>query len=215
MTPRRGRWNYVRLVREPGTTPQDPTRIATPVDVFNLLRGRMAQEEVEVFYVIALDAQSRVRAIHELTRGILNASLVHQREVFRFAILAGAAGIIVAHNHPSGDPTPSNDDRAVTRQLVEAGRLIDNPRLRPRHHRWRALRQLRGGRTPMIGTVIQIVDHGTIVQLVVRDADSQRTRRVNFDHRPFSWLYESEGDPRGRTIELEEVDGQDVVRFLD
>jgi DNA repair protein RadC len=62
-----------------------------------------------------------------VTRGILNSSLVHPREVFRLAIAFGAAGIIVAHNHPSGDPTPSADDRAITRQLVDAGRLLDIP----------------------------------------------------------------------------------------
>ena len=73
------------------------------------------------------NSQSRVIAIQEVTRGILNSSLVHPREVFRLAIAFGAAGIIVAHNHPSGDPTPSADDRAITRQLVDAGRLLDIP----------------------------------------------------------------------------------------
>ena len=77
--------------------------------------------------VVSLGSQSQVRAIEELTRGILNSSLIHPREVFRSAILAGAAGIIVAHNHPSGDPTPSADDRSVTRQMVDAGRLLDLP----------------------------------------------------------------------------------------
>src|SRR5437899_2732981 len=62
-----------------------------------------------------------------ITRGMLNSSLVHPREVFRAAIAEAAAGIIVVHNHPSGDPTPSADDRAVTRQLVEAGRVLDLP----------------------------------------------------------------------------------------
>jgi DNA repair protein RadC len=62
-----------------------------------------------------------------VTRGLLNSSLVHPREVFRPAIAEAAAGIIVVHNHPSGDPTPSPEDRAVTRQLVEAGRLLDLP----------------------------------------------------------------------------------------
>jgi len=91
------------------------------------LRERAARELIEVFYVIALNSQSRVIAIQEVTRGILNSSLVHPREVFRLAIAFGAAGIIVAHNHPSGDPTPSADDRAITRQLVDAGRLLDIP----------------------------------------------------------------------------------------
>jgi DNA repair protein RadC len=62
-----------------------------------------------------------------VTRGILDSSLVHPREVFRAAIAEAAAGIIVVHNHPSGDPTPSTEDRTVTRQLVAAGQLLDLP----------------------------------------------------------------------------------------
>lgn len=62
-----------------------------------------------------------------ITRGILNSSLVHPREVFLAAILARAAAVILCHNHPSGDPTPSADDRRVTEQLAAAGRLLDIP----------------------------------------------------------------------------------------
>ena len=62
-----------------------------------------------------------------MTRGILNSSLVHPREVFIYAIVARAAAIILCHNHPSGDPTPSADDRIVTEQLVAAGKLLDIP----------------------------------------------------------------------------------------
>src|SRR5437879_5244380 len=120
-------WCFVRLIREPGTELQAGTRIRGPADVQRLLAARVAVLETEAFFVLSLGSQSQVRAIEELTRGILNSSLVHPREVFRAAILAGAAGIIVVHNHPSGDPTPSADDRAVTRQLVDAGRLIDVP----------------------------------------------------------------------------------------
>jgi len=121
------RWCFVRLIREPGTEVQPAERIRGPVDVHRLLAPRVQPLEVEAFYVVSLGSQSQVRAIEELTRGILNSSLIHPREVFRSAILAGAAGIIVAHNHPSGDPTPSADDRTVTRQIVEAGRLLDIP----------------------------------------------------------------------------------------
>jgi DNA repair protein RadC len=95
--------------------------------VHRLLVPRVQCLEVEAFYVVSLGTQSQVRAIEELTRGTLNSSIVHPREVFRSAILAGAAAVIVAHNHPSGDPMPSADDRAVTRQLVDAGRLLDIP----------------------------------------------------------------------------------------
>jgi DNA repair protein RadC len=82
---------------------------------------------VEEFHLLALDTQSQVIREVLVTRGILNSSLVHPREVFRPAIAEAAAGIIVVHNHPSGDPTPSAEDRAVTRQLVAAGQLLDLP----------------------------------------------------------------------------------------
>ena len=71
--------------------------------------------------------QTHRRAPDAVTRGILNSSLVHPREVFVHAIVARAASVILCHNHPSGDPTPSPDDRAVTEQLVAAGRLLDIP----------------------------------------------------------------------------------------
>ena len=80
-----------------------------------------------MFYVLTLNSQSRVVSCQEVTRGTLTSSLVHPREVFRLAIAEGAAGIILVHNHPSGDPTPSADDRAITRQLVDAGKLLDIP----------------------------------------------------------------------------------------
>jgi DNA repair protein RadC len=120
-------WCFVRLVREPGTEVQHAERIRSPHDVMRLLAPRVQVLEVEAFYVLSLGSQSQLRAIEEVSRGILNSSLVHPREVFRSALLAGAAGIIVVHNHPSGDPTPSADDRIVTRQLVDAGRLMDIP----------------------------------------------------------------------------------------
>jgi len=105
----------------------EPVYIRGPADVHSFLHQRATQELGEVFYCITLNAQSRVVSCQEVTRGTLSSSLVHPREVFRLAIAEGAAGIIVAHNHPSGDPTPSPDDRAVTRQLVDAGRLLDIP----------------------------------------------------------------------------------------
>ena len=105
----------------------DRPRIRSPADVYQWFAPRMADLAAEEFHVLALDSQSAVLRDLLITRGILNGSLVHPREVFRGAIAEAAAGIIVAHNHPSGDPTPSADDRAVTRQLVEAGRIIDLP----------------------------------------------------------------------------------------
>ena len=78
----------------------------------------------EVFIVLHLDTRNRVIA-HEITSiGSQNASLVHPREVFKAAILKGATSIILAHNHPSGDPAPSKDDIDLTHRLVEAGGLM-------------------------------------------------------------------------------------------
>lgn len=102
-------------------------KIRAPDDVHRWFGPRLADLAAEEFHVLALDTHSRVTRDLLITRGTLNGSLVHPREVFRAAIAEAAAGIIVVHNHPSGDPTPSPDDRAVTRQLVEAGRLLDLP----------------------------------------------------------------------------------------
>jgi DNA repair protein RadC len=105
---------FVRIVREPSYV----ARIIHPL---------AALEEGEVFWILHLDSQSNCRGITEVTRGLLNSSLVHPREVFRMAVAWGDAGIILAHNHPSGDPTPSAEDRAATKQIVSAGRLLDIP----------------------------------------------------------------------------------------
>lgn len=102
-------------------------RIKEPADVHRFFGPRLADLPHEEFHVLALDTQSRVLRDILVSRGTLNGSLVHPREVFRAAIAEAAAGIIVIHNHPSGDPTPSPDDRAITRQLLDAGRLLDLP----------------------------------------------------------------------------------------
>jgi DNA repair protein RadC len=102
-------------------------RIREPDDVVRLFQARLRDLPVEEFHLLALDSQSQVLRDVLVTRGLLNSSLVHPREVFRPAIAEAAAGIIVVHNHPSGDPTPSAEDRAVTRQLVAAGQLLDLP----------------------------------------------------------------------------------------
>src|SRR5947208_3326541 len=104
-----------------------PERIRGPADVHRFYAPRLRDLAVEEFHVLALGSQSQILADRLITRGILNSSLVHPREVFRAAIAEAAAGIIVVHNHPSADPTPSEDDRSVTRQLVESGRLLDLP----------------------------------------------------------------------------------------
>ena len=104
-----------------------PARIRSPEDVVRIAGPRLRDLPVEEFHLLALDSQSQVTRDVLITRGLLNSSLVHPREVFRAAIAEAAAGIILVHNHPSGDPTPSADDQAVTRQLVAAGELLDLP----------------------------------------------------------------------------------------
>lgn len=92
-----------------------------------ILRPMLEREETESFVIIALDAQHHAIALSEVTRGTVSQSLVAPRETFRLAIVLGASAIIVAHNHPSGDPTPSLPDRQVTALLVDAGRILDIP----------------------------------------------------------------------------------------
>ena len=78
----------------------------------------------EALYVIMLDRKNHPLGRHLVTLGTLTGSLVHSREVFRSAIIAGVAAIVVSHNHPSGDPAPSSADLAVTRQLREAANIL-------------------------------------------------------------------------------------------
>jgi DNA repair protein RadC len=106
---------------------QDGCPIRSPRDVVEYFAPRMEDLPVEEFHVAVLDAQHRLERDITVTRGILNSSLVHPREVFREAIAERAAAVILVHNHPSGDPSPSADDRSVTEQLVAAGRLLDIP----------------------------------------------------------------------------------------
>jgi DNA repair protein RadC len=101
--------------------------LRSPHDVVAAFAPRLQDLPVEEFHVAILDVQHRLERDVLISRGLLDASLVHPREVFREAIAERAASVVLVHNHPSGDPTPSRDDRAVTRQLVEAGRLLDIP----------------------------------------------------------------------------------------
>jgi DNA repair protein RadC len=98
-----------------------------PADVFRRMGPRLRDLEQEEFHALLLNARHRVIREVPVTRGILDASLIHPREVFRLAVVEAAAGVILVHNHPSGDPTPSAEDRAVTRQLAEAGRALGIP----------------------------------------------------------------------------------------
>ena len=102
-------------------------RIASPRDVYERMRLVMRDLPQEEFHVLLLNTQNQVLRDVVVTRGTLDASLVHPREVFRPALAESAASLILVHNHPSGEPTPSPEDRAVTVQLAEAGELLGIP----------------------------------------------------------------------------------------
>lgn len=106
--------------------PRPPRResIRQPRDVGPYLMVRYGDEREECFGVLLLDARNRLLREHRLSRGGWCASVVRPREVFRQALLVGAPAIILFHNHPSGDPTPSREDLAITAQLREAGDLL-------------------------------------------------------------------------------------------
>jgi DNA repair protein RadC len=101
--------------------------ILTPPSAYAYLAPRLRDAREERFVALLLDTRSRVFGETPISIGSLNASIVHPREVFRPAISHGAAALLLAHNHPSGDPRPSREDRDLTRTLVEAGKLLDIP----------------------------------------------------------------------------------------
>lgn len=101
-------------------------RVRTPEDAVKLLRDRARLQSQELFWVLHLDAKNYLKGNpQEVTRGLLDSCQVHPREVFRQAVRTAASRAVLVHNHPSGDPTPSAEDIRLTRQLVEAGRIMD------------------------------------------------------------------------------------------
>lgn len=105
--------------------PEDRFIVRSPADVAQLLMAEMAHLEQEHFRVLYLDTRNRLLGSETVYVGSLNASHIRVSEVFREAVKRNCAALIVAHNHPSGDPTPSPEDVEVTRQLVTAGNLLD------------------------------------------------------------------------------------------
>jgi len=105
--------------------PADRCQIRTPADAANLLMPEMGLLEQEQMRTILLDTKNRVIAIPTIYVGSVNTTMIRVAELFREAIRRNCPSLIAAHNHPSGDPTPSPEDVAVTRQIVEAGKLMD------------------------------------------------------------------------------------------
>jgi DNA repair protein RadC len=105
-------------VAEERPTASDPKMAAA------IVRPILQGEEQEVILAIYLNAKNRVIEIKEITRGLVDCSMCHPREVYRGAIMANACRVLVAHNHPSGDPKPSANDIQCTKDLVEAGKIL-------------------------------------------------------------------------------------------
>jgi DNA repair protein RadC len=106
-------------------SPEERPQVKSPADVANLLLLEMGFLEQEQLRVVLLDTKNRVLGIPTIYVGSLNASVIRVGELFREAVRANCAAVIVVHNHPSGDPTPSPEDVSITRQIVEAGKLLD------------------------------------------------------------------------------------------
>lgn len=112
----------VRMGRE---TAAPREKILTPAQAAEQVRLQARMLDRECFWVLMLNIRNELKSPPvEVSRGLLDASLVHAREVFRGAIQSGSQAVILLHNHPSGDPSPSKEDVAITRQLAEAGKII-------------------------------------------------------------------------------------------
>jgi len=119
---------YRVVLDRTGSIVKEGTAVVTQArEAARLFREFLGDVPEEHFLLMVLDARRRAIGINEVSVGTLSASLVHPREVFRAAILLNGAAIIVAHNHPSGDPTPSAEDREATRRIQRAGELLGIP----------------------------------------------------------------------------------------
>lgn len=107
------------------SAPEERPHVSSPDDAFHLLKSEMMFLEQEHLRLILLDTRNRVLRTPTIYVGSLNTSVIRVGELFRAAIRENAAAFIVAHNHPSGDPSPSPEDINVTRQIVQAGKLLD------------------------------------------------------------------------------------------
>jgi DNA repair protein RadC len=113
----------LKVVRESSLL-YKPRKIQGPEDAFELIRSFLEDADREMFTVIYLNTKNEPTAIHTVSVGTLNSSLVHPREVFKAAVMVNAASLILAHNHPSNDVQPSREDIEITRKLVDAGNIL-------------------------------------------------------------------------------------------
>ena len=114
----------VKLVRADFIPVRERSKIRSPRDVANIVGAILETSDREQMVAVLLDTKNGVIGLHVVSVGDLSSAVVHPREVFKAAILANAASLIMSHNHPSGDPAPSPEDIAVTKRIAEAGELL-------------------------------------------------------------------------------------------
>ena len=114
------------VVKESSSKYEISNIISSPQDIVNVVTHvlKIQEEAEEIFVLITLDTKNKVTGIFEVSRGSIDSSIVHPREVLKRALLNNSANIVVAHNHPSEDPTPSKNDINITLRLKEASDLI-------------------------------------------------------------------------------------------
>ena len=119
----------VVLVKEKAGRYELPRETRSPEEAYNAIKiiTNVQEEAQEVFGILVLNTKNKIVAVHEVSRGTLNASMIHPREVFKPAVLHNAAAIICFHNHPSGNPEPSRDDIEITERLKNAGEILGIP----------------------------------------------------------------------------------------
>ena len=116
----------LELIKESSKLYEVEKKVSSPSDVYNQLESifNLSKQAEEVLVMLVLDTKNKIIGAFEVSRGSLNSSIVHPREVFKRALLINGASIILGHNHPSGDTTPSKEDKEVTLKLKEGGRIL-------------------------------------------------------------------------------------------
>lgn len=115
-------WVSLKLVREKKT--EYLSTVHSPIDAVIILQPMLEDCDREKFIALLLDTKNHVVAANTVSIGTVNASLVHPREIFKVALLCNASAVILAHNHPSGNPTPSHEDIDITNRLKKAGEIL-------------------------------------------------------------------------------------------
>lgn len=118
-------WKFRDVSESYPEIPNPLTKITCPQDLFEQFKFLFHNEVKEKFVVFWLNSQNKVIGFEVISEGNLDSSIVHPREVFRGAIVATCRNIIIAHNHPSGNLEPSNEDISITKKLVESGKIIE------------------------------------------------------------------------------------------